>query len=120
MADQSRKKATKPAKTLEQRLWEAADALRGNQAPSDCSHIIVGLSLNYVLSRFGVRHQSKEAMTDSEEQTRKSSRYQLKSNSLSNSSIGFLILQRTSGFAQHAKAILTTIQGCTRRESATA
>ena len=116
-----RKTGTKPANTLEQRLWDTADGLRGNQEPSEYKHVVLGLVfLNYVFDWFGVRHQPKEAMADSEEQTRKSSGYQLISNSLINSSIGFLILQRTNGFAQHAKAILTTTQGCTRRGSATA
>jgi len=40
MAGQPRKVATKPAKTLEQRLWDTADALRGNQEPSDYKHIV--------------------------------------------------------------------------------
>ena len=39
MTGQVRKTATKPAKTLEQRLWDTADALRGNQEPSECKHI---------------------------------------------------------------------------------
>ncbi len=39
MTGQPRKSATKPAKTLEQRLWDTADALRGNQEPSECKHI---------------------------------------------------------------------------------
>lgn len=33
MARTTKKQA--PAKSLEQRLWEAADALRGNQEPSE-------------------------------------------------------------------------------------
>ena len=39
MAGQVRKTATKPAKTLEQRLWDIADALRGNQEPSEYERI---------------------------------------------------------------------------------
>nr|WP_139315910.1 type I restriction enzyme endonuclease domain-containing protein [Cellulosimicrobium sp. CUA-896] len=31
------------AKTLEQRLWEAADALRANQGPSAYKHVVLGL-----------------------------------------------------------------------------
>ncbi|MGC8465818.1 MAG: type I restriction-modification system subunit M N-terminal domain-containing protein [Acidimicrobiales bacterium] len=120
MAGQVRKTATKPAKTLEQGLWDTADALRGNQEPSEYKHIVLGLVfLKYIFDWFEVRHQPKEAMADSEEQFRKSSRYQLMTNSLTNSSIGFLILQLINGFSQHAKATLTTIQGCTRRGSAT-
>ena len=121
MAGQVRKAAAKPARTLKQRLWYTADALRGNQEPSEYKHVVLGLVfLNYVFDWFGVRHQPKEAMTDSEEQTRKSSRYQLMTNSLTNSSIGFLIHQLINGFAQHAKATLTTIQGRMQRGSATA
>ena len=33
----------KQAKTLEQRLWDAADALRGNQEPSEYKHVVLGL-----------------------------------------------------------------------------
>ena len=36
-------KASAPAKTLEQTLWEAADALRGNQEPSEYKHVILSL-----------------------------------------------------------------------------
>lgn len=119
MAGQVRKTSTKPAKTFEQRLRDTADALRGNQEPSDYKHVVLGLVfLNYVFDWLGVRHQPKEAMADSEEQARKSSRHQLMANSLTNSLIGFLILQLINGFAQHAKATLTTMQGCMRRGSA--
>jgi hypothetical protein len=37
VAGRPRKQAAKPEKTLEQRLWDTADALRGNQEPS--SHL---------------------------------------------------------------------------------
>ncbi len=61
MAGESRKKATKPAKTLEQRLWEAADALRGNQEPSEYKHIVLGLVfLKYVSDRFEERREAIE------------------------------------------------------------
>ena len=40
MAGPSRKTATKPAKTLEQRLWDTADTLRGNQEPSEYKHLV--------------------------------------------------------------------------------
>ena len=33
----------KQQKTLEQRLWDAADALRGNQEPSEYKHVVLGL-----------------------------------------------------------------------------
>ena len=61
MAGQSRK-ASKLAKTLEQRLWDTADALRGNQEPSEYKHIVLGLVfLKYISDRFEVRHQAIEA-----------------------------------------------------------
>ena len=119
MAGHVRKTATKPTKTLEQRLWDTVDALRGNQEPSEYKHIVLGLVfLNYVFDWFGVRHQPKKAMADYDVHARKILRYHLMTNSLTNSSIYFLILQLINGFAQHAKATLTTIQGCTRRGSA--
>jgi type I restriction enzyme M protein len=43
VAGRPREQATKPAKTLEQRLWDAADALRGNQEPSEYKHVVLGL-----------------------------------------------------------------------------
>jgi type I restriction enzyme M protein len=62
MAGQPRKTATKPAKSLEQRLWDAADALRGNQEPSEYKHIVLGLVfLKYISDRFEVRRQIIEA-----------------------------------------------------------
>ena len=36
-------KKKQPAKSLEQRLWDAADALRGNQEPSEYKHVVLGL-----------------------------------------------------------------------------
>lgn len=46
------------AKTLEQRLWEAADALRGNQEPSEYKHVVLGLVfLKYISDRFETRRQ---------------------------------------------------------------
>ncbi|TWS20309.1 SAM-dependent DNA methyltransferase, partial [Tsukamurella conjunctivitidis] len=43
----------KPAKTLEQTLWDAADKLRGNQEPSEYKHVVLGLVfLKYVSDRF--------------------------------------------------------------------
>lgn len=49
-----RRKATaKPTKSLEQRLWDAADALRGNQEPSEYKHVALGLVfLKYISDRF--------------------------------------------------------------------
>jgi type I restriction enzyme M protein len=52
----------KPAKTLEQRLWDAADALRGNQEPSEYKHVVLGLVfLKYISDRFEERRQVIEA-----------------------------------------------------------
>ena len=49
-------KTTKPAKSLEQRLWDAADALRGNQEPSEYKHVVLGLVfLKYISDRFDER-----------------------------------------------------------------
>ena len=47
MAGRPRKTAAKPTKTLEQQLWDTADALRGNQEPSEYKHVVLsGLSAN--------------------------------------------------------------------------
>lgn len=49
---------TKVAKSLEQRLWDAADALRGNQEPSEYKHVVLGLVfLKYISDRFEARRQ---------------------------------------------------------------
>jgi type I restriction enzyme M protein len=49
-------------KTLEQRLWEAADALRGNQEPSEYKHVVLGLVfLKYISDRFEERRRAIEA-----------------------------------------------------------
>ena len=48
-------------KTLEQKLWEAADALRGNQEPSEYKHIVLGLVfLKYVSDQFVARRAAVE------------------------------------------------------------
>ena len=55
-------KTAKPQKTLEQTLWEAADKLRGNQAPSEYKHIVLGLVfLKYISDRFTERRAALEA-----------------------------------------------------------
>lgn len=55
-------------KTLEQRLWEAADALRGNQEPSEYKHIVLGLVfLKYISDRFEERRSAIEASLSSPE-----------------------------------------------------
>ncbi|WP_078316094.1 class I SAM-dependent DNA methyltransferase [Mycobacterium sp. D16Q16] len=59
MARGARKVATK---TLEQKLWDAADALRGNQEPSEYKHVVLGLVfLKYISDRFEGRRQEIEA-----------------------------------------------------------
>lgn len=48
-------------KTLEQKLWDAADALRGNQEPSDYKHVVLGLVfLKYISDRFEGRRTEIE------------------------------------------------------------
>jgi type I restriction enzyme M protein len=48
-------------KTLEQKLWEAADALRGNQEPSEYKHVVLGLIfLKYISDRFEERRAAVE------------------------------------------------------------
>lgn len=55
-------KAPKPTRSLEQRLWEAADALRGNQEPSEYKHVVLGLVfLKYISDRFEARRSELEA-----------------------------------------------------------
>lgn len=49
----------KATKTLEQRLWEAADKLRGNQEPSEYKHVVLGLVfLKYISDRFEERRST--------------------------------------------------------------
>ena len=49
-------------KTLEQKLWEAADALRGNQEPSEYKHVVLGLVfLKCISDRFEERRSAIEA-----------------------------------------------------------
>ncbi|TCO43606.1 type I restriction enzyme M protein [Kribbella antiqua] len=62
MEGRRRKQAAKPVKTLEQRLWDAADALRGNQEPSEYKHVVLGLVfLKYISDRFTERRAAIEA-----------------------------------------------------------
>lgn len=59
MARAVRKVATK---SLEQKLWDAADALRGNQEPSEYKHVVLGLVfLKYISDRFEGRRRELEA-----------------------------------------------------------
>ena len=55
-----RKKANaqKPAKSLEQTLWDAADKLRGNLESSEYKHVVLGLVfLKYVSDAFTERRE---------------------------------------------------------------
>ncbi len=55
-------KKASPAKSLEQRLWDAADALRGNQEPSEYKHVVLGLVfLKYISDRFETRRKDLAA-----------------------------------------------------------
>lgn len=51
-------KSNAKSKTLEQKLWDAADALRGNQEPSEYKHVVLGLVfLKYISDRFDTRRR---------------------------------------------------------------
>lgn len=55
------KKAVKE-QTLEQKLWAAADKLRGNQEPSEYKHVVLGLIfLKYITDKFEARREELEA-----------------------------------------------------------
>lgn len=55
----------KPQRSLEQQLWDAADALRGNQEPSEYKHVVLGLVfLKYISDRFEERRDAIEASLD--------------------------------------------------------
>ena len=58
----ARARKAKLERSLEQRLWDAADALRGNQEPSEYKHVVLGLVfLKYISDRFEARYQEIEA-----------------------------------------------------------
>jgi len=60
--EMARARKAKPERSLEQRLWDAADALRGNQEPSEYKHVVLGLVfLKYISDRFETRYQEIEA-----------------------------------------------------------
>ena len=61
----SPKKKTATARSLEQRLWDAADTLRGNQEPSEYKHVVLGLVfLKYISDRFEARrHELMQELT---------------------------------------------------------
>ena len=54
--------------TLEQKLWAAADKLRGNQEPSEYKHVVLGLIfLKYITDKFEERRAQLEVeLSDSE------------------------------------------------------
>ncbi|MFS0899997.1 type I restriction-modification system subunit M N-terminal domain-containing protein [Mycolicibacterium litorale] len=56
------KKVKTDTRSLEQRLWAAADELRGNQEPSEYKHVVLGLVfLKYISDRFEERRLAIEA-----------------------------------------------------------
>lgn len=58
----ARARKAKQKKTLEQRLWEAADELRGNQEPSEYKHVVLGLVfLKYISDAFVSRRVELES-----------------------------------------------------------
>ncbi len=58
MARSNSKNRKAQTRTLEQRLWETADALRGNQEPSEYKHVVLGLVfLKYISDRFQARYR---------------------------------------------------------------
>lgn len=64
----ARTSKAKPTKTLEQRLWEAADELRGNQEPSEYKHVVLGLVfLKYISDAFVSRRVDLESELCNEE-----------------------------------------------------
>jgi type I restriction enzyme M protein len=64
----ARPRKTKPQKSLEQTLWEAADKLRGNLEAAEYKHVVLGLVfLKYVSDAFRTRRLSLEqAVSDPE------------------------------------------------------
>ena len=63
VAGRARKQlAAKPATSLEQRLWDVTDALRGVQEPSESKHVILGLVfLKCISDLFDERRRALEA-----------------------------------------------------------
>ena len=58
----TRKASSKPAKSLEATLWDAADKLRGNLEASEYKHVVLGLVfLKYVSDAFTARRLELEA-----------------------------------------------------------
>ena len=60
-----RRKAAAPARSLEQTLWDAADALRGKMDSAQYKHVVLGLIfLKYVSDTFMVRHDELARLVD--------------------------------------------------------
>jgi len=58
----ARTASPKQQRTLEQRLWDSAVALRGNLEPSEYKHVVLGLVfLKYISHRFEDRRHAIEA-----------------------------------------------------------
>lgn len=58
----ARKASSKPVKSLEATLWDAADKLRGNLEASEYKHVVLGLVfLKYVSDAFTARRLELEA-----------------------------------------------------------
>jgi type I restriction enzyme M protein len=63
-------KSAKPAKSLEQKLWEAADKMRGNLEAAEYKHVVLGLVfVKYVSDAFEQHHRWLEAATADETNT---------------------------------------------------
>ena len=63
-------KGSKPGKTLEQALWEAADKLRGNLESAEYKHVVLGLVfLKYVSDAFAARRSELERVVSHPDST---------------------------------------------------
>ena len=57
MARQARPRKDAPQRSLEQTLWDAADALRNNMDAAEYKHVVLGLIfLKYISDAFEARH----------------------------------------------------------------
>jgi type I restriction enzyme M protein len=62
VAEVGARKTKDKQKSLEATLWDAADALRGNQEPSEYKHVVLGLVfLKYISDRFEARYKEIDA-----------------------------------------------------------
>ena len=54
----SKKKPTKPTKSMEEQLWDAANKLRGTVESSEYKHVVLGLIfLKFASDKFEARRQ---------------------------------------------------------------